>query len=130
MAHHKSSGSKVAGMGLAALAAAAAGAYFLYGTDAGKKRRQQIKSWSLKMRADVLDRMEKMREWSEEAYNAAIDTVSEKYKGIKSIDPSELAVLVAELKRHWKHIKQQVEQGQKKTAPRRKAPAKKKSNSK
>ncbi len=44
------------GFGLAALAAAAAGAIFLYGTDAGKKRRAQIKSWSLRMKGDILDR--------------------------------------------------------------------------
>ncbi len=46
-------GKVMAGVGIAALAAAAAGAVFLYGTDAGKKKRKEIKGWSLRMKADV-----------------------------------------------------------------------------
>ncbi|MES2436643.1 MAG: hypothetical protein V4519_01410 [Patescibacteria group bacterium] len=114
---HKGStvGEKVAaGLGLAALAAAAAGAIFLYGTDAGKKRRAQIKSWSLRMKGDVMDRMEKMKDWSEESYSDIVDTVAEKYKNLKNVDAGELSVIVADLKRHWKTIKKHVEGNTKK----------------
>jgi hypothetical protein len=114
-------GRKVAaGVGLAALAAAAAGAVFLYGTDAGKKRRKDIKSWSLRMRADVMDKMEKMKDWSEEAYHEAVSAVEKKYKQMKNIDTGELAALVASLRSHWKNIKREVE-GTQKSRPRRKA---------
>jgi hypothetical protein len=130
MAQHKSqSGSKVAaGLGIAALAAAAAGAYFLYGTDAGKQKRKQIKSWSLKMKADVLDRMEKMKDWSEEAYNMVIDNVTEKYKNAKNIDPKEVTAIANDLKRHWKSITRQIQVGKtptRKASPKRKSAPKK-----
>jgi hypothetical protein len=120
-----------AGVGLAALAAAAAGAVFLYGTEAGKKRRKDIKSWSLRMKADVIDSMEKMKDWSEEAYEKTVDTVAQKYKTVKGIDPAEVAALVATLRGHWKAIKRQVEgvAGSSRSAPK-KARTTKKSASK
>jgi hypothetical protein len=122
-----STAGKVAmGAGLAALAAATAGAVFLYGTDAGKKKRKQISSWMLKMKADVMDKMENMKDWTEDAYYAAVDAVGDRYKNLKNIDPTEVAILVADLKRHWKTIKRQVEGGnKKKPAAKKKTPAKK-----
>ncbi|MBX4197881.1 hypothetical protein KW782_00935 [Candidatus Parcubacteria bacterium] len=118
--HRKGSGVG-AGLGMAALAAAAAGAYFLYGSKEGAKRRQKIKSWTLRMKGDVMDKMENMREWSEEAYNRVVDGVSEKYKNVKNVDRKELDAVVKDLKKHWNNIRRQVEGGQrKKPAARRK----------
>ena len=111
------------GAGIAAGVVAAAGAVFLYGTDAGKKKRKEIKSWTLKMKADVMDRMEGMKEWSEQEYAAVVDAVAKKYEGIKSIDPIEIATLVRDLKSHWKTIKGHSTSGTKKAV--RKPAAKK-----
>jgi hypothetical protein len=99
------------GAGLTALGAAAAGAVFLYGTEAGKKRRKQVRSWMLNMRADVLDEMERMKDWSEQAYSSAIDNVAKRYKNLKNVDPVEIAALVRDLKGHWRTIKRQTEGG-------------------
>ncbi len=119
-------GSKImAGVGVAALAAAAAGAIFLYGTDAGKKKRKEIKGWSLRMKADVLDKMENMKDWSEEAYNQIVDTVATKYESMKNIEAGEVATIVADLKKHWRTIKKHVEGAPKK---RKAAPKKKKAD--
>jgi hypothetical protein len=109
-------GKVIMGAGIAALAA---GAVFLYGTEAGKKSRKNIQSWALRMRADVMDRMEGMKEWSEESYYGIIDTVAKKYKGIKNLDPVEVAALVRDLKAHWNTISRQVQGGQKKRKPAR-----------
>ncbi len=121
-------GKVMMGAGIAALAAATAGAIFLYGTDAGKKSRKNIKSWSLKMKADVMDKMEGMKDWSEEAYGTVVDQVAEKYAKVKKIDPLEVAGLVRELRAHWKNIHRQVSGGGKKKtarrAPKKAAPAK------
>jgi hypothetical protein len=102
------------GLGLAALAAAAAGAYFLYGTKEGAKRRKQMRGWMLRMKGEVMDRMEKMENVSEDAYNKIVDTVARGYKGVKEVDPTEVAVLAAELKKHWKNIKKHLNSGPKK----------------
>lgn len=123
MAKKSISGVKVAagvGAGLAALAAATAGAYFLYGKD-GAKNKKKIKSWMLKAKGEVLDQIEKMKDVSEEAYTGAIDKVSQKYKAVKNIDPAELDQMIKELKGHWKSIKKQiVPPAKKKTAAKKK----------
>ncbi len=118
MAQNNTKGKVGMGLGLAAVAAAAAGAYFLYGTKEGAKRRKQMKGWTLKMKGEVLDRIEKMEDISEDAYNKVVDTVAKGYKGVKSVDPVEVAALASELKKHWSNIKKHLNGNSK---PKRKA---------
>jgi hypothetical protein len=93
------------GAGLAALAiAGAAGAYFLYGKD-GAKNRKQVKSWALKAKAEVLEKLEKARVLSEENYHMIVDAAMAKYAKAKNVAPAEVADLSRELKSHWKRIK-------------------------
>lgn len=98
---------QVAGIGIAltaAAAAAAAGAYFLYGKD-GAKNRKAVRSWMLKMRGEVLEKMERMREIDEKAYRNLVREVGEKYRRIKGMQPAEVAAVMKELTDQWKHIK-------------------------
>ncbi len=90
--------------GMAALAAAAAGTYFLYGTKEGAKRRKQIKGWTLKMKGEVLERLENLQDVSKDTYEEVVDKVASGYKGLKNIDAEELGALVADLKSHWNNI--------------------------
>jgi hypothetical protein len=66
--------------------------------------------------------MEKMKDWSEEAYHRVVKGVEDKYKKLKNVDPVEVSVIAADLRRHWKNITKQVQGGKK---PARRAPAKK-----
>ncbi len=93
--------------GLAVLAAAAAGAYFLYGKG-GAARRQKAKSWMLKMKGDVLERLENMKRVDKAAYNRAVDEVGRRYKALKAVAPGELSVIVREMKGHWKNIEREL----------------------
>lgn len=107
------------GAGIAAVAAAAAaGAYFLYGKD-GAKNRKKIKSWSLKAKAEVLEKLERAKELNEDAYNQIVDAVSKKYAAVKAIDPTELDLLVKELKGHWRRIARDMKQGEKKVSQKK-----------
>jgi hypothetical protein len=107
------------GIGLATLAAAAAGAYFLYGTDQGKKKRKEIKGWALKMKGEVLDKMEKMESLSEDTYKNVVDSVARGYQSMKNIDAAEVAVLATELKNHWKNIRKHLAPKTKKRTTRK-----------
>ena len=42
------------GAGIAATAAAIAGAYYFYGSDKGPERRKQLQSWAIRMKAKRL----------------------------------------------------------------------------
>lgn len=102
------------GVGIAAAVAAAAGAYFLYGSAKGPARRKAIKTWMIKMKAEVMEEVENMQELSEDLYHSAIDKVSKKYAEMKGIDVKELETTVKQLKGHWKDIKKEAEKAIKK----------------
>lgn len=100
---------KVIGLSLGALAAAAAGTYFLFGKNAKVvKARKQVKSWSLKLKGDVLEKLENVENITEDGYYKIIDDVSKGYKAIKTIDGLELMESVNDLKKHWKDIKKDI----------------------
>lgn len=109
------------GLTLAGIATIA-GTVFLYGTDAGKKKRKQIKGWMLKAKGEVVERLEKMKDINEESYNKVVDAVTAKYKAVKSVGPEELDEIVADFKKSWKHMVQATKP--KKAASRKKAAAK------
>ena len=102
------------GLGIASVVAAAAGAYFLYGSAKGPARRKAVKTWIVKMKGDVMSEVENMKELSEESYHSAVDKIANKYSQIKDIDTTELATTVKQLKGHWKDIKKEAEKAIKK----------------
>ncbi len=93
------------GFGLVALAAAtAAGAYFLYGSKDAVKNRKKVKGWTLKVKGEVLEKMENMKNIDEEGYRRVVDTVATKYKKFKTVNTKEAETLAKELKAQWKKI--------------------------
>ena len=90
-----------AGVGLAAIAAA--GAYFLYGKD-GPKNRRKITSWALKIKGEVLEKIEAMKTIDRETYLRMVDKVAERYARKEKISNTELQHLTVELKNAWAHI--------------------------
>lgn len=103
---HDSRVAGVVGIGLAAITAAALGAYFLYGTG-GEQRRKKVRGWMLKARGEVLEQLEGLKSFNQAAYNRVIDEVGSRYKKLKNIDPVEVTEMAQELKGHWSAIKQQ-----------------------
>ncbi len=99
------------GAGLVALAAAAAGTYYLYGPKKGAHHRKVIKSWMLKMKADVMDEIEQLKELNEDLYKTAVTKVADKYKAIKNIDSAEVVALAQRMQGHWKDIKKDLVSG-------------------
>jgi hypothetical protein len=120
-------GAVVAGI-LGVAAAAAAGAYFLYGTKDGKKMKKQIRGWALKAKGEVLEKVEKLKEVNEEAYHQVIDAVLKRYKTIKGIDTVELAAIASELKGHWANIRKELDAGAKKMVKAKNLASKAKTN--
>jgi hypothetical protein len=122
MAQKKADGKGVEiGLALAGLAAIAGGV-FLYGTDAGKKKRKQIKGWTLKAKGEVIEKLEQLKDVNEENYHKVVDAVAAKYQTVKTVAPEELAEVVADLKKSWKHI---VKIAKTHAAPKKKPAAKK-----
>ncbi len=94
-----------AGIGVAALAAL--GAYFLTGKR-GAKNRELIKGWTLKMKGDVLDKVEKVRKLDKKDYEKIVDEVSARYGRLEKVGGAELKRLTGELKKAWTHVSEEL----------------------
>jgi uncharacterized protein YicC (UPF0701 family) len=112
----KENNTTAAATSLAALAAAAAGVYFLYGSKDATKNRKKVTSWSLKMKAEVLEKIEKLKEIDDKIYNDVVETVSAKYLALKNTENTEVEAIKKELSSHWKAIKSKIMPAPKKVA--------------
>ena len=93
---------------VATLVGAAAVAHYFYGPK-GIKNRQKVKAWSLKARAEVLEKIEKTKTLGESEYAKYVDVVTTKYGKMKGVSKIEAAKLNKELKGHWNAIKKSAE---------------------
>lgn len=115
----KSIGKAVAvGAGIAALSAAA---YVLFGPE-GKKNRKAIRGWAIKMKGEVIEKLETAKEITEPVYNDIVNKVSEKYAKLKNVDAEELTKAVEDLRKQWKNM---VRDAKPKKKVAKKAPAQK-----
>lgn len=92
------------GIGLTAAAVAAAGAYFLYGSEKADKNRKAVKSWALKAKADVLEKLEDAKEMSKSEYEELIAAVAGTYAGVKAASKKDLKEFSTEMMDHWQKI--------------------------
>lgn len=88
------------GAGIAALSAAA---YIMFGPDA-KKNRKAIRGWAVKMKGEVIEKLEQAKEITEPIYHNIVEQVKAKYSKVKNIDAEELEAIVTDIKKHWKSL--------------------------
>jgi hypothetical protein len=102
------------GAGIATVAAAIAGTYFIYGSKNAAKNRKKVKSWMLKAKGEILEQLESLSEINEEIYHKIVKEVSDKYQALKNIDKQDMAEFIEELKSHWKNIEGEIKRHNKK----------------
>jgi gas vesicle protein len=102
------------GVGLTAAAVAAASTYFLYGSKSAAKNRKTVKSWMLKAKAEVLEKLEDAKHMSQEEYEDLINTIAGTYSELKNASRVDIKSFKDEMKDHWKAI-------EKSAAPKKKA---------
>lgn len=88
------------GAGIAALGAAA---YLLMGPN-GKKNRKTVKAWTVKMKAEVAEKLENIKEVTAPIYEKIVHEVADKYKKVKSIDAKDVQAEITSLKKHWSNM--------------------------
>jgi hypothetical protein len=101
-----SHGVKLAVLG-ASIAGAAATAYFFLGPK-GKQHQKHAKAWAIKMKGDIVEKLETAREISEPVYHEIIDAVAAKYQKGAKISGQEIKMLADDLKKHWKTLSKAV----------------------
>ncbi|PJA36927.1 MAG: hypothetical protein CO183_00825 [Candidatus Zambryskibacteria bacterium CG_4_9_14_3_um_filter_42_9] len=94
-------------VGASGIAAAAVGAYWLYGAKHAAKHRKMAKSWMLKTRAEVMEAVEKLENIDKTAYYQMVeDTVKKHTQTVK--DSAAVALAIKEIKAAWPHIQKAV----------------------
>lgn len=94
-------------------AAAAVGAYYVYNSKDAKKKIKNVKGWALRAKGEVLDKLEDMKDVTEEKYKTTVDSVLSKYGKIKKVEGPDILKLADELKSHWKTITRELKAGAK-----------------
>lgn len=92
------------GVGITAAVLAAAGAYFLYGSKNATKNRRAVKSWMLKAKAEVLEKLETAKEMSKDEYEVLIKEVASAYQGLQSASRMDIKEFKDEMLSHWNAI--------------------------
>ena len=116
MATKKHAGGSAVGVGFgveAAVAAAGAGAYWLYGSKDASKNRKTAKSWMLKARGDVLEAVEKLKDIDKESYMEIVDNIMKRYKSMSGVTAAEVAQMASDFKDSWRHMQQHAAKGKK-----------------
>lgn len=90
------------GAGIAAVAAAAAGVYFMTGKNA--KNRKKVAKWASNLQEDVILDLNKAGKATKATYNKIVDSAAKNYKGLKNVSATELAAMASELKSSWDTI--------------------------
>jgi hypothetical protein len=107
MAQKKQSSKKMAPSAIAAIGAGAialaAGTYYFFGPE-GQKHRGKFKGWMIRMKGDIVEKIENTKEISQTVYDQIIDSVAAKYLKDTSINAADVKLLVARLKRDWHAI--------------------------
>ena len=103
------------GVGLTAAAVAAAGAYFLYGSKNAEKNRKTVKSWALKAKADVLEKLEDAKEMTREEYQEVVLAAAAAYSGAKTATKKDLKEFTGEMMDHWEALEKSVNKAKKAT---------------
>ena len=98
---------KMLGAGIGLAAVAAAGTYFLYGKR-GAENRAAIKDWTARMKGEVLQRLEHLKNANQAAYDEIVDETAQRYGRTKRVSASELRHITGELKNAWVHIAEQL----------------------
>ncbi|MDP3661760.1 MAG: hypothetical protein Q8R17_02845 [bacterium] len=94
----------VLGAGIAGLAA---GAYFFFGPK-GKKHQRHTKAWAIKMKGDVVAKLERAKAVTKPLYHQIIDSVAKKYEKGMQVSRDEVHALAADLKKHWKILSREI----------------------
>lgn len=113
------------GVGLTAAAVAAAGAYFLYGSKNAEKNRDAIKSWSLKAKADVLEKLEDAKKMTRDEYQEVVHAAAAAYAGAKKASKKDLKAFTEEMMEHWEALEGSVSKAKKATTKAAKKATKK-----
>ena len=89
------------------LVAATLGTHFLFNTKRGKQSLKHARSWAFRMKAELLEKLERAKAINQEAYNRIVDELASKYQKAKGMTIAEVQEVGQEFKSQWRKIHQE-----------------------
>jgi len=99
----------------AGVAALAASTYYFFGP-ASKIHRQKAVGWMIKIKGEIIEKLEETGDVTEAAYHGIVDSVLSSYITAGKVAPAELKTFTDNLKGQWKHILKTIPVSKKKAA--------------
>ena len=93
---------------LAAGAAAAAAGYYFYGSAKAKQHRKIVTKWATDMKKEVIREAKRLKKMDSREFAKVVDTVSNAYRGAKSVNAADLKRAANELKSNWKMVQKEL----------------------
>lgn len=83
--------------------AAAAGAYYLYGSKNAAQHRRKAKAWMRKAEREIVHEAKKLKNktFTEANIRRVIDEVAKRYEAAKDIEPEDVRQFVAAVQKSW-----------------------------
>jgi len=88
-----------------AAATALVGGYYLYGRN-GAQHRKQVERWLLEAKADILERMQKTQDVTEDQYRRIVDEVLSRYQSAKGVTEERAAEAASSFKHKWEDMRE------------------------
>ncbi len=87
----------------AGVAAIATSSYYFFGPK-GKDHRENLKGWMIKMKGEIIERIEDVKELTEPVYHEIVDSVVATYAATSKVSKEELQAFAERLKSQWRDI--------------------------
>lgn len=100
--HYDGGGKGVGGFILGVLAAL--GVSYLIKKKMSHSSKMKVKGWMWRMKGEIMDRFENLKDKSSEAYDEIVDEVAEKFEDLKNIDREDVERFAERLKRKWRWL--------------------------
>jgi uncharacterized protein YpuA (DUF1002 family) len=112
--------------------AAAAGAYYLYGSEKAAAHRRKVGAWMRRAEREIVHEAKRLKNaaYTDQNIRRVIDEVAKRYESARDLDPKDVKQFVAAVQKSWKDAGKVVKNrvGVRKSAPRKRVSAKKKTS--
>jgi hypothetical protein len=84
--------------------AAAAGAYYLYGSEKASAHRRKVGAWMRRAEREIVHEAKRLKNaaYSDQNIRRVIDQVAKRYEAARELDPKDVKQFVAAVQKSWK----------------------------
>ncbi|MFA6458812.1 MAG: hypothetical protein WCV79_00200 [Candidatus Paceibacterota bacterium] len=108
--HDDSSFGKGLGIGLISAIASAAATYYLYGTEEGAEKREQIKGFMKDAKNKAVETGDDIKVATAEVYNNMKEVLKDKYDDLSQLSKDEKMELAKKIKNRWENVRDDIDE--------------------